>query len=191
MGRLAINILGLPGTGKSTLCNDLHEKLGFEIFKPSEVLREYAAAHDIALRGRLDYVAVHEMLSKEDPEAIDRRIFASTAARLCLDGLRVPDTMLKLKERLDAKLFYLECPPETRFARIQNDPSRTGHRKIASVEALLADEAADARNEDQGLPNMEAMKQLADYIIDASVSTDEVYLSVASLLLRFGHEDDR
>jgi len=180
--RVVVDIVGPPGSGKSKLCADLRQEYGFEIYRPSDVIRAYARAHNIALSGRQDYVTCHEALNAEDPDAIPRPALESTAQYLCVDGMRSPIPFLTLRQKIGAKLIYLECPPEIRLERIRADDERSGHRRIITLESLLADEAADDVNMSRNVANMVEMRQLADYVIDASKPYTQVWEAVCDTI---------
>lgn len=188
MKKIVINIVGEPGAGKSRICHDLQEKLGFEIYSPSSVLKEYAREHNITLTGRKDYVACHAALITKDKEAIIRPVLESESQYICLDGMRAPASFTELREQLNAKLINLDCPPAVRLARIQADTGRAGHRMVPSIESLLADEHPDEYNPNPYLPNMIEMRRIADYTIDASKSYDEVYSEIVRVITKIKNE---
>lgn len=182
MKKYIIDIVGLAGSGKSSLCDFISQEYGFELYRPSDVIREYAQRTGRKLEGRRDYVNCHQELINDDPLAMIKPVIENPAQRICLDGLRAPLPFLLLKEDYDAKLIYLDCPADVRLARIQSDYSRSGHRKVLSLEALLADEAPDHLNPNRHLPNMDEMRLLADYTIDATVSQDEIIRRTKDIL---------
>lgn len=180
--KLVIDVVGLAGSGKSRLCAELAEKFGFELYRASDTLRRYAIAHDIALQGREDYVAVHHMMIRDDPLAIIEPVLTSEEKRICLDGMRAPLPYLTLRERYGATLIYLDCPDDIRLRRLQSDTTRPPHRRPADLQALLLDEAPDMANSDRNLPNMIEMKHLANYIVDASKPADEVFKQAGDIV---------
>lgn len=184
MEKCVIDIIGFAGSGKSQLCEYIVKKYGFELYRPSDALRAYAREHDRELNNRQDYIDIHHEIIAHDPLAIIAPVFRSTAPRICLDGMRAPIPFLELKERFDAQLVYLDCPAEERLARIQSDTSRSGHRVAMSLAALQADEAPDLHNPNRNLPNMDEMRSLADFIIDASQPKDAVMRQADDILAK-------
>lgn len=181
--RLVIDVIGFPGSGKSTICKHLAER-GFAVRRPSDVLRTYAADHGIELRGRQDYIRVHHLLNKEDPIAIIRPIIASTEPLVCLDGMRSPFLLDELqKQSFRTVVIALDCPIETRFARVQADDERRGtHRAPITLEAFRADELPDYENPDRNVTNMREMAKRADYAIDAAQSPAQVLAAVDAVI---------
>jgi cytidylate kinase len=181
MSRLIVDIVGLAGSGKSTVCTALDKDLDFSIHRTSDVLRQYAADHGIQLKGREDYFRIHQKLNQDNPLKIIEEIIDSPDQKICLDGFRAPAPFLELRQRFGAILIFLEVSDEERLRRIQADNDRSGHRLAESIEKLLADEAIDY-SDDPNLPNMSEMKHLADHVIDASKPLDEVVEEVKAIL---------
>lgn len=182
--KLIIDIVGLAGSGKSRLCAALSEQFGLEMYRPSDALRRYAAAHGIELRHRQDYIDIHHTIIADDPLVIIEPVMSSPSERIIMDGMRAPIPFLRLRESYGAVLIYLDCPDEIRLKRIQSDTSRDAHRQALTLEALRADEAPDMSNPDRNLPNMIEMKQLADHVIDASKPADEVLAQAQAIISR-------
>ena len=172
---LIVNIVGLPGSGKSTQCGYL-TTAGYELYRPSDTLRAYAARHSRVLRGRQDYIDCHEELIAADPDAMITSVLESSAARLCIDGLRAPASMNKLRRLYGrhAILIALECSAELRFEHTLSDETRSGHRRHDAFAQFLADEAPDYHNDNPFMPSMDDMFAQADYTIDASQSKEGV-----------------
>lgn len=188
MHKIVIDVVGLGGSGKSKVCEYICDTYGFELYRPSDVLRAYASSHGIRLATRQDYIDIHHRLIEDDPIAIIRPVLESTAQRICLDGMRAPLPYLELRDRLGAKLIYLDCPAEERLRRIQHDPSRSGHRVDTDPAAMLANEAPDMANPNRHLPNMAEMRELADYVVDGSQPLEDVKTAVAQIIVSLpGH----
>ena len=180
-----INLIGQAGSGKSTISQHLAEHFGFEIFRPSDVIREYAQARDIALKRRQDYVDVHQAMMDEDPDMIVRPVLQSPAARLCIDGLRVPHHAEILQRQVGMVTLALACPVETRFDRVYNASEWRRYREesqVKTLEEFTADEAADNDNTDPLLPNVVTIMRMAGTTIDASQPL-EVVLRQTELFL--------
>lgn len=184
MSKRIIDVVGLAGSGKSKVCEYICQTYGFELYRPSDALREYARAHGRSLNGRQDYVDVHHELIANDPMAIIQPVFDSGADRICLDGMRAPLPFLELREHYGAVLIYLDCPADVRLRRIQADTSRSGHRVAASLNSLLADEAPDMQNPNRHLPNMTEMRELADHVVDASQPLGDVLRRIDEIVTK-------
>lgn len=182
MSKYILDIVGMAGSGKSKLCEFICQEYGFELYRPSDALREYARKHGRKLENRQDYIDIHHELIETNPMAIISPVLENAADRICLDGMRAPLPFLQLRERFGAKLIYLDCPAEVRLSRIQADATRSGHRTAVTLEALLTDEAPDLTNPNRHLPNMKEMHELADYIIDASKPQEAVMLEAKRIV---------
>jgi cytidylate kinase len=175
MAQLIVNIVGYPGAGKTIACEHLQTKYGFEVYKTSDVLRRYAAEHDIVLQGRKDYITCHKALIADDPDAIIRPVLENMAERICLDGMRAPAPWQRLRQQRNAKLIYLECSIEQRFANAIGDASRIAADRIpTTLEAFRADELPDYHNDNPELPSMDDLVKLADYTIEAHGSAEQL-----------------
>lgn len=175
-----VNIVGLPACGKSSICAELGKK-GFEIHRPSDAIRRYAALHDRVLHGRQDYQTCHAEMIDIDPEAMIRSVLESDARYICLDGLRAPAAMRRLKQQYgqdEAISTALECPLEERFARSQADDTRHGHRRQEALEQFRLDELPDYHNDNPNMVSMDDMFREADYTVDAARALPEVWREV-------------
>ncbi len=173
--KLVINIVGYPGSGKSSVCEPLTDQ-GFLIHRPSDILRAYAAKHGIQLTGRQDYVNLHRAMNNDNPYFIIEPVINSTDTKICIDGLRCPVLLDKLQAEVrNVITIALDCPIEERFKRVQTDDIRRNtHRAPANLKAFRADELLDYTNPDRNLPNMEEMMARADYTIDASKTPQQI-----------------
>ena len=181
MAKIVINIVGLAGSGKSEVSKFLENNLDFFTYKTSDVLRNYAKEHNIELKGRQDYFNCHKLLNKNDPLAIIRPILESKHQRICLDGMRAPAPFIELRKQLNAVLIFLDVPTHIRYERISKDLARSGHRVAQSIKHLEEDEAVDY-SDDPYLPNMDRMRDLADYVIDATKPLDTVIDEVKQII---------
>jgi cytidylate kinase len=181
-----IDVVGLPGCGKSAICTYMCEKYGFILYRPSDVIREYAKQNNITLANRQDYIECHKALMEADPYAMIRPAMESDSERVCMDGMRAPIPFLKLRDEYSAKLIYMDCPIELRFERVVADTSRSGHRVQPTLEAFKADEMPDYANPNRHLPNDHEMKQLADYVLDASQTPEAEKNNIDAFLASIG-----
>ena len=67
-----VNITGRELAGKSSTIRELMPRLGAGVvlFRPSDVLREYAASHHMTLRKRSDYLRVLQIMTESAPSLL-------------------------------------------------------------------------------------------------------------------------
>jgi len=183
MPDLVINIIGYPASGKSRVCEYMLQA-GFEVFRPSEVLRAFAKETGTTLTGRQDYVNLHRQLNERDPYAIIEPVLSSSQKQLCIDGLRCPVLLDKLQADITQVVtIALDCPLEIRYQRVQQDDARKGtHRAPTSLEAFQNDEQPDYTNPDRNLPNMQEMMFRADFTINANQAPAAVIKDLQKVL---------
>lgn len=181
--KLVVDIIGFPASGKSSICRHLAER-GFFVQRPSDVIREFAAKHNISLNGREDYITAHHELNKENPIAIIEPVLHSTENLICLDGMRSPYLLDRLlEEPFKTIIIALDCPIEIRYQRMRDDDERKGtHRAPATFEAFQADEQPDYYNDDPNVANMGTMMKRADFVVDASQDATAVQQAVDTIL---------
>ena len=176
-----LNVIGHPGSGKSKVCEYLVNNHGFETYRPSDTIRNYAASLGILLSGRKDYAACNIAMVERDPNAMIQPALDSEADRLCLDGLRSPHNVSTL-QAVGMQTLALVADPELRYRRVADDVMRKGHRKPPTFEAFIADESTDNNTTDPRLPNTEAIIDTAEYTIDASEPLAVVYRRTDEIL---------
>lgn len=172
--KLVINGIGQAGAGKTTLANKMSELYGFDIFRPSDVIRTYAAAHGVTLRFRSDYTTCHAKMLAEDSDAILRPVLRNPNDLVWVDGLRVPAHAEHFRRELGMRTLALDASPEIRFRNIKAAAGWERYRDeahINSLEDLLADEATDNGNTDPHEANVEAIMAMADYTITIEEDT--------------------
>ena len=134
---MRITISGPPGSGKTTACRLLSERLGLEMIVFGKIFREMAAEKGLTL-GELGAIA------EEDP-SIDRMI----DERILEMARGNPDIILE--SRLSAHMLsrhgipafkvYLDASPEVRFARIGLREGETLEQAIESTVERAKSEA--------------------------------------------------
>ena len=160
---MRITISGPPGSGKTTACNRLSEKLGLKAVVFGKIFRELAAEKHLSL---LEF----GQLAEKDPsidEAIDARILEIARANedIILES-RLSAYMLS-RNSIPAFKIYLGASPEVRMSRI-------GVREGQSLE--------DAKRETIERQASEAKRYMMYYNIDINdmsvydlvVNTDEL-----------------
>jgi len=180
--RIIVNIVGLPGSGKSTICAYLQKTQSFELYRPSDALRAYAKANNRPLNRRQDYINCHRAMVAQDPDAMIQPVLHSSADKICIDGLRAPSSTKKLQEIYGAVCIILDCPIEKRFANVQKDPHRSGHRSQATLEQFQADELPDYHNDDPNLPSMDGIVAIADYRVNSNRPLKEVCQEIDKII---------
>lgn len=177
--KVRINIIGQAWSGKTTLIEHAAEKYHGGIFRPSDVIREYAQIHRLPLRNRSDYAQYHGEMLARNPRAITDAVLDNPSSLLLIDGLRVPDHALTLIKAVGMRTVSLDCPAIVRFDRYQQASAQRKGRElghIASLQEFIADEATDNGSDNPNHPNVTAIMNMADIIIDASAIEQEVFL---------------
>ncbi|HET9174315.1 MAG TPA: hypothetical protein VFN56_03475 [Candidatus Saccharimonadales bacterium] len=160
-----LSLSGNPNSGKSSIATHLAAKYGFTIFRPSGLIKEYAAARALPLIERRDYINAHiQMIDEYGERYVIDTITAMPGTRLCVDGERIPAHIEGLRE-LGAKVMAFWCPQELRFERsllrgeLRDKPSR---------HAFAQDEAREYCSNERPYTSVMTIMQIADYHIDAS-----------------------
>jgi len=176
-----VNIVGYGGSGKSAVSELLKARHGFEIYRPSDLIRLYAKSSGLSLKSRQDYIDCHIAMVEKDELAMIRPL-ENMFGSVCVDGLRAPKAMEFLRQKYSGFCVFLECPDEVRFDRVFGDSSRDTHRKPPTFEEFIADESPDRSNSDHNLPSLEDMKQSAEYVLDVSnVTAEQVCETIYSI----------
>jgi len=165
--KLILNIVGSPGSGKTTVCAHLEEKYRFVTVRPSDSIRLYAQEHGIPLVRRLDYVMCGQRMKQEDPHIFVKAVLANPAERICVDGLRMPFDMDELRKQ-GAVMLALECDPIERYERAVMRNTDKNASRLVSFDEFMADEAIDKGHDNPQMPNIEKMIESADYTIETT-----------------------
>ena len=134
---MRITISGPPGSGKSTACSKLSERLGLEAVIFGKIFRELAAEKNLSL-GELGIIA------EKDPsidKMIDSRILEIAKAN---DDIILESRLSAFMcARNDIKAFkiYLDASPEVRMARIGVREGETVEEACAKTEDRQRSEA--------------------------------------------------
>lgn len=176
--KLRINVIGQAWSGKTTLVEHAADKYQGTIFRPSDVIREYAQIHKLPLRNRSDYAQYHTAMLADNPHAITDAVINNPHELLLIDGLRVPNHALELIQAVGMRTISLDCPANVRFDRYQQASSLRKNRelgRIASLQDFINDEVTDNNSEDRNHPNVLAIMNMADITIDASATEQVVF----------------
>ena len=178
---IAVNIIGKRGTGKSTLAQALAERHGLPVFRPSDVIRDFARRNDLVLDSTQAYVDAHRLMLAEDVDAVVRpAIKLLSAGGIVIDGMRVIEHVSILKSVCDLRTIALSPSTEdgaVRLERVVNDVTRQDRDavKLTTEHELLADEKADEGHTDPREPNVGLIMRLADLTIDSLLPPEEIY----------------
>jgi len=169
--QIRINVIGQGWSGKSNLVKHLSDKYGFDVFRPSDVIREYAEAKGISISSREDYVRAYSDMTNIDPDAVSGPVINSQSERLIVDGMRVPRDVVKTQMKVGMLIVALDCPVELRFAHMLDSPKGRrlrdgGH--ITTIDQFIADEAIDNSSTDPDMPNVITIMKMAELTLDAS-----------------------
>lgn len=122
-----INVTGRELSGKSSTIRELMPKLGSGavLFRPSDVLREYAASRHITLKRRSDYLYVLQQMTKLEPSLLADKALELLrrpgVELVIIDGLRDYRSARRLKDRLGDKYrtVVLTTPDKLRYERFK------------------------------------------------------------------------
>lgn len=179
MAKIIILLIGQPGSGKSEASRHLSKTYDFTSVLISDLIREYASTKHIILHERKDYVEAHTQLLKEHGQyVITKKILDSPSGLICVDGIRVPAHVIRLKE-YGAVPIALECPPELRFSRTL---TRNSGLDKTDYTDFLSDETLESRNTDPFVQNTVSAMKLADYHLDSSKSLLTVLEDMDSII---------
>ena len=117
---------------------------GVVLFRPSDVLREYAASHHITLRKRSDYLRVLQIMTESAPSLLADRALELLerpgVELVVLDGLRDYRSACRLKERLGDRYRTVvrTAPDELRYERFKGvaETRRRAGRDAAVIQSF-------------------------------------------------------
>jgi shikimate kinase len=165
-------LLGLMGSGKSTVAGALHARLGWPVVDNDEQVQALAGvgARELARRDGLD--RLHEVEASAVRDALARPApLVVTAAASVIDD---PGTGSLLAERAFA--VWLRARPETLAARVRQDPARPILEHGADdILATLTEQMARRTGRLAGLADLvidvddRAPAEIADRIVAALV----------------------
>ena len=134
---MRITISGPPGSGKTTACSKLSEKLGLEAIVFGKIFRELAAEKNLSL-GELGAIA------EKDPsidKMIDSRILEIARANEDIILESRLSAYMCARNGIPALKIYIDASPEVRMARIGVREGETLEEACAKTEDRQRSEA--------------------------------------------------
>jgi dephospho-CoA kinase len=183
MKRTVIALVGMPGSGKGTCTDYLHEQYGWPLVHFGNMVYE-----EVQRRG-LDNVKDETFVREDMREQEGPDVLAKHAARkaeeyfgkgnhtIVLDGLYSWTEYKYLKQKFGDDLLVIAttAPKKTRYERILARDD--GHRKYTSVEQIINREVAEIENLEKGGPIA-----YADYTIVNDLDQDAMLTSLQAIL---------
>ncbi len=140
-----INITGPSGSGKSSLIRDVFGETNdrWQVFRPSDVLREQAGRLGVELTSPGAYAQVHDCLRIQDPDFMVNSIL-KLKGNVVLDGLRVYADAKRLQGILKDRYFtsIVRIPDDMRLERMKGRPGRSEGVPSSIAELKAWDNAA-------------------------------------------------
>ena len=166
---MIITISGPPGSGKTTACNLLSEKLGYEAISFGRIFRETAAERNISL-------SEFSAMAEKDP-AIDRDIDSRIIEIAKKSGDIILESRLSAhmcaRNGIDAFKIYINASPEVRMSRIN---VRENNTLEAAVAETIQRQKSEAKRYMQYYGIDIADLSIYDAIIDSDNLTPEEVL---------------
>jgi dephospho-CoA kinase len=183
MKRTVIALVGMPGSGKGTCTDYLHDTYGWPLVHFGNMV--YEEVQRRGLDNIKDEIFVREdMRAQEGPDVLAKHAarkaeeyFGKDAQVVILDGLYSWTEYKYLKQKFgdDLLLIATTAPKKVRYERIL---ARTdGHRKYTSVEQIINREVAEIENLEKGGPIA-----YADYTIVNDTDQDAMLAKLTSIL---------
>lgn len=174
---VVLSLSGNPCNGKSTAAAHLAEVYGFEIVRPSDMIRAFAHDNNLCLDERNDYINAHNiMLDEFGEDYVVNTMIDSPGNRLCIDGERIPRHIERL-QGLGARVMAFWCPLEARY---QRSVKRGEQRDKSQLQAFSEDESREYQSVNRPYTSVMTVMQMANFHIDASQPLERVLASVDS-----------
>jgi cytidylate kinase len=129
MERLVVVNVGGPGSGKTETTNHLVQNRNFARTGPSMLIREYASERGIALNNeRTKYRDTFAQMAREQTlDGIVDRMLEVSDGNLVIDGERIPEQLLRIRERERGALVVAHwCDINVRYDRRAKQLSEAG-----------------------------------------------------------------
>jgi len=163
---MKITISGLIGSGKTTVCRMLGERLGYRMVISGHFFREMAKELDMSLE---EFGSLAERDPKYD-KLIDERMLdaARREENVVLEG-RLTGQLLR-RNSIPAICVFLDAPLEVRVKRVSG---REGVDLLAAVEEMRAREASEVLRYRKFYDIDVTDRSIYDMVIDTGALTPE------------------
>ncbi len=178
-----IALVGMPGSGKGTCTDYLHETYGWPLIHFGNMV--YEEVQRRGLDNIKDEIFVREdMRAKEGLDVLAKHVarkadtyFKEGEKVVVLDGLYSWTEYKYLSSKFGSKLVVIAtaAPRASRYERILS--RQDGHRKYTSVDQIIAREVAEIENLEKGGPIA-----YADYTIANDGSPQNMISSLENIL---------
>ena len=159
-------IIGLTGriaAGKGFI-KDFLEKVGFEYYTFSDVVREEAARRGVEITRKNLQDLGNEVRNKEGPGAWAKRIIEKLESEknYIVDGIRNPGEVEELRKQKDFFLIAVDAPQERRYERLRR---RAKPSDPKTWEGFLEIDNRDFGEEDSKGQQVGKCMEMADFYI--------------------------
>lgn len=168
---MKITISGPPGSGKTTVCTLLGERLNYEVVVSGNIFRQFAKERNMSLA---DFGSLCSTDPKVDKELDSKMVeIAKSADNIILEG-RLTAYMLS-SNNIPAFKIYLHASEDVRAARVVNREGGTNEQRKAEIIERETCEALRYKN----YYNIDIKDtSVYDLVIDSSMLTPEEIVEI-------------